>query len=752
MAYLSKSDAINKLSNGLIDNDSFAIYTSDNNFNNNTIFYTNSAKTILLPQGNYVIPSNYRSIYIQIGSNGKFSANPEFLFAATPDVSFVDQSIFNYQTKTRQSSFSITNCSLSNDVLTDSNWSTPSPSGNPKQWVVNNGFRNTSALTNINLSEMKGFDLMIYVGGNTSGYFNDFFSTSCFVHIAQDLNRQTIFVEGIYNKTYFFKQDYWFAKQNINSPTFYRRNLNILPITNQRGATKFNAHMSQYIHDIVAINRTSLRTSTRKARGVNFEQEQLDPKQYNTTTATNFGFINAVGYPDANYVTPKAESINFDAPNVVADLFFTIYGTPFNTASTTHQVQLTATLRSMFFQDFTGSYTYGEITVQYSQANPFQWICDLTTNGGNYLAKAFRTNLQTNAKIWFFNFELFTIVQDDVIAKKAILECFKVAKLDLIANNLLPIDVKIIWYAGAKSIYFSDGGFEDQFGGQPTPANYLSSPYYNDYHNYYIGNQNKSVLQRPFDQAVYDYCELYQGIAVSNYINSYNTTTYFHKMAHHYDINNKLIKERLGNNHQVNLMFLMFEYFETVAGSNWLTGVRKAANASGQPEGAKPDIPPDILQSVGAWAFGFADGNLWWNFNDWVMEFYENYAYPTAYPPENFRNNFSAMDWYYSSIAQMYQNRDILSANTEWQYVPQSKGGGQFTSGTENYPFVGWVFQRPLICAKFNVAGTEALVLAINPFNNGYTKTTTQVQLVAGQTMSIDMFGTYTTIMRVKIN
>lgn len=763
MAYLSKSDAINKLTNGFLDNDSFALYYSDNNHNLSTIYYTNSAKTTLLPAGNYCLPTNYRTLYITVGSNGKLTQLPELLFATEPDSTFVDDTIFSQVSNSRERGWG-EDCSMNGFLLTDTKATTPNPFQSNKQWVLNSSNYSTSAISNLDLSDMRGYDLMFYVGGYGSyNNFNDPFASTFFVHVQQNLYKPTIITDGIHTKIYFFRQDYWFTKQSINQSTFFKRNLFLTPLKNKRGGNKYWSIMDRYAHDVIQYDKTTVRTSTKKNRGLNYEVYTY------TTASLDTGQIGH-GYVTTSWQFNRETGIYFDQPYTFLTAFQTVWGYAFNRVSDLHQVQLTAMFRSMFLGDFTGIYsayvngtTYN---VNYADANPYQWRC--TFNSGNASGvqpcNAFVDALKGSStgtepfKVawWFWDFEDYYVLGFDEIGMKGVFESFKNAKAYVVANNLSNIDTKITPYAAGV---YSNGAFRDQYGNLPNSSNYTNFDCYYDYHNYYInGTITKDQLKFAYNKAYYSYIEYFSHSFISNYINNYNPSDYFYRLLHYYDITNKIISERLGANHQIPIAGFIFNMFETLPGAT-MQGMRKAIRSDGTVSQAKPDIPPDFWQGLAAWGFGYADGVFNWNSGDFFLEYYQDLDFPQyipgtsiPFPPEKFKNDFAGIDWFYSTLAQLYQNRDIIENSNSWQYSSQKKPDNTFTSGTENYPFTSYAFQRPLIVHKFSSNGLEALVMAINPFNNGYTKSTATIDLYGGYPFTIDMWGTYTTIMRVKVS
>lgn len=761
MTYISKADAILKLTDGFFSNNSFSIYSSDTNYNLNTIFYSDSDKTTLLTTGKYVLPTNYRTLYLQIGSNGKMTAPPEFLITTTSDTSWVDDTIYSRQTQTREKHYR-TDMMIVNNLLTDNAWDQVNFGIPNKQRVCGMGYRSTSAVTNIDLSDMAGFDLLFYSGPYSTLYNNQFISalgSTYFVHIKQNLDRTTVFTENSAQKIYFFKPDYWYAKQTINKSTFFNRNPYLPQIKNSRGGYKSLETFQNYVHDVLDIDKITSKTSTRKERGIGTENFPSP----NSTSGLS-------GYANVPYTLEASKGIYFDQPASLVNFFPTVYGYTFSQTSLLDNVRLVATLRSMYYEDFTGSYTYyyaengtlKSITVPYSQANPFQWTCDRNSGTGHndvhWGTMVYQELGNSTIGInWHYDAEWFWLLTTDDGSIRGFFECIKRARDAYRLDNPTALDKKISWYGWG--IYQNNTSWSS-FNDTPNFYDWV----YGDYHNYYTNNGSRSTLSPLYSPVWFDYAEVVSHSFLSNYLNGYNTTWYFHHMIHQYDISNKLFKEKLGNNHTIKLQSYMFQVYETISYVN-MTSMLKGKSINGTEAAAKPDISPDFYQSLAAWSFGYADGTfLWeapngeWNFEDYqsynVLVYNEETKQWQETDFEKFANNFSSQDWFYSTMYTMYQNKDILEANTEWQTASYKKPNNTYTTGTENYPVTSWLNSQPLCKYKLSTSGTEALVLCLNPFNIGYTKDTHNFKIQLNSTdytFSLDTWGNYTTIMRIKL-
>jgi hypothetical protein len=165
------------------------------------------------------------------------------------------------------------------------------------------------------------------------------------------------------------------------------------------------------------------------------------------------------------------------------------------------------------------------------------------------------------------------------------------------------------------------------------------------------------------------------------------------------------------------------------------------------------------MQSLAVWAFAYMDGlYMWDNPNVYGGEFNK---YPDEYTPEYYmygnmdQIDNGSYDWLFVGYWQVEQNRDIVSANTNWEKT-QLLVSGTWTSNTDannsNYPVMLYNQQKPISAYKLSADGTEALLIIVNPFNNGYTKETHTVRLPtkSNQQFDVDTWGNFTTVIRLK--
>ena len=210
MAFSSVTDARTKLINPYTDVDSEILYANNDLLNSTTIFYKNSAKTILASAGNYVVVTNFKTYYVTLGSDGKIVGTKSEVMPTGSDITWVEDRLKNGDGLiSNQLSVGGTSLSISSDFkLTDAVWSSRPYTGS-KAWMIEHGTLNTSAITNIDLSDMRGYDLRLITGEYISGKFiGDTYpanTTSAIIHLESNPANADI----VWNKKYFFLHYYW---------------------------------------------------------------------------------------------------------------------------------------------------------------------------------------------------------------------------------------------------------------------------------------------------------------------------------------------------------------------------------------------------------------------------------------------------------------------------------------------------------------------------------------------------------------
>jgi hypothetical protein len=791
MPFSNATEARTAITNPNVSNGSLPLFGNNSLLNNTTVFYTNEARTSLAPAGNYVVITNFKSFFVTLGGNGMMTTTPVEIMQGT-DTSWVEDRIWQGNTLVANTgSVGGTNMVLSGTSLTDNFWtSRPYPSGQ-KRWAINNGTINNSSLTNIDLSDMAGFDMILYTGewgsvNNTTGFTAHNY-ISAFIHLAPPAGRTGI--DG--NKFYYFKPDYWIPRNDFDGVSYFRRCPTFDPVKDNQGREKVFTNRTTPYLDLVNINTHTDRSSTRRLKGESLSYRMSTPfiyrknfngASFNETWAgtdryyyTGEGFLldavgraYSIGLADKNYWSTS--TIKTDIENNPS--MFLTWGQ-----------RIRAMLESMLVADtndwFTGSYA----GISYSEANPYRWNStaffpgtDSTRSVQQNLAALFYlTDNSTgalnpnNAQIFEMNFENADPARFSQSAGTAFNNA--VARMTFWAENEEPLcngaaRTKFAIYAGAPYIR--------SFGGNPTivngwkflnSSNLTSSQLYSDYNNFYIGSANYNTLDLQYWYIGAINCMQY--FFCSNYQYQLNNTWYFYNMLHSYDINKKIIAQVLGTtNNDKRVCGYNWRQMDVVSETDYSFQERLYVSYSGNIAGERPDASPAFLQSYAVWGMAYCDGATFWD--DWVLIGEERQAvYDLSVSQgrdmvfdQQILNNYignvtsvgkGAHDWSYIGHLQVAQNRDIVEAATSW-LVPDYKKNGTYTSGTGNYPVSLYANQTAISKYKLSADGTEALVIIMNPFNNGYTKETHTLRLPAkgNYEFTVDTWGTFTTVMRLK--
>ena len=749
MAYSSKSDAVAKLIASKQDHNALALYSNNTLFDSTTIFYSNSAKTILASAGNYVLPTNYNSLYFTLGSDGKIVGSISHTDGQSVDTTWIDDRIYSGGVLvSNQANIGGTDLTISGNAITDNVW-TSRPYTNPKRWQINNGSLNTSTLVNIDVSDMKGYDLMVYTGEYANFKWQNWNWIQAFCHIKADLNRQSIFG----NKIYYFKPDYWIPNIAFTGGvTYFRRMPNITTINDKYGRKKFWIDMASPNHDI-AENFGIPRTSTVMNKG-----------------ASHARAFNAYGY---SFNAPSRDKkFLFTGDNwILAPLSFLVFGyvnIPLMEASMNDYYQnwLVAMIESLIVDSYTWANGVSPTTgFPYATANPYQWTTEFGSGGSSYdyspfasLTTYYYADMQVsptefienpaNADQVQFNAEYYYKSPLSSMFGQAFEELnFNVRNKILYEINEIgkgAIQPNFSVYANG-GVYMTNGSFQwtgDANGDPITPANVLSSKMYDHYHNYYINgttNYNQIVDNRLFIGGK----TAYQMSYLTQYQIAPNWQFQIYSVVHNHDITKKIFSELWGTPDNYNRsMIYTWNRQEVLPNDPGNGGVRMTIP---EQNGGRPDQSPSLNQSLAVWGRAYCDGFFAWNEG-------QNFNFDEFETGRGGQQlGRSIWDWAYVGYWQVWQNKDIVEANTDW-LVPQfQKSAGQWTSGNENYPIHLFANQRPICRYKLSVDGSTALVICTNPFNNGYTKATHTFRLPSNSnyTFTIDTWGTYTTVVRL---
>ena len=739
MTYFSKADAVAKLTASKQDHSFQNLYSNNLLFNSTTIFYTNPAKTITAPAGNYVIPTNHNSIFMTLDSLGKIVGSISHTDGQSVDTTWIDDRIYSGGVLvSNQGSIGGTDLTISGNVIADNVW-TSRPYTNPKRWQINNGSLNTTPLVNIDVSDMKGYDLMVYTGEYANFKWQNWNWIQAFCHIKADLNRQSIFG----NKIYYFKPDYWIPNATFTGGvTYFRRMPNITTINDRYGRKKFWIDMAQPNHDI-AENYGIPRTSTVMNKGVSHARP-----------------FNAYGY---TFNPPsRAQKFGFQGDSwILTPLSFLVFGyvdVPLMEASMNDYYQnwLVAMIESLIVDSYTWANGVSPTTgFAYQTANPYQWGTSFGSGSGAYdyspynsITSFYYAISPSNGDQVQFNAEYYYKSPLSSMFGQAFEELKFNAKNQILYGlneiALGAVEPNFSVYANG-GVYMTNGAFQwnnDENGDPITPANVLSSKMYDHYHNYYINgttNYNQIVDNRLFLGGK----TAYQMSYLTQYQIAPNWQFQIYSVVHNHDITKKIFSELWGTGDNFNRSMIYTWNRQEVLPND--TGNGQVRMTLPFQNGGRPDQSPSLNQSLAVWGMAYCDGFFAWNEgNDFNFDEFE-----VNRPAQQLGR--SIWDWAYVGYWQVWQNKDIVEAPTDW-LVPQfEKSAGQWTLPNENYPIHLFANQRPICRYKLSADGGTALVICTNPFNNGYTKATHTFRLpnASNYTFTIDTWGTYTSVVRL---
>lgn len=732
MAYSSKTDAVAKLIDSKTDHNGLMLYSNNVLFDSTTIFYSDSAKTTLATAGNYVFPTNYNSIYVTIGSDGKIVGSASHTNATNSDTTWIDDRVYDGSgiLISNQGTIGGTNLTIVNNVVTDNAW-TSRPYINPKAFQINNAPLNqTNSLANIDVSEMKGYDLMIYTGEFYDYHWGQFNWVQAFCHIKADPNRQSVFT----NKIYYFKPDYWIPNSGFTGGvTYFRRMPNITTINDQWGNKKMWIDMANPAHDI-AENTGVPRTSTRMAKGL--------------THAENFS---AYGYSFSN---PKASKFTF-----FGDIWiiYTICWLEYGDTTEAHvnylmsiwfnndyyQNWAVALVESVTVSDSVWATGYATVGgMKYTDANPYHW--KLAYNSGTNYDNKLHSNLTTyfyasnelNGDQIQFDSEYYYKYSFSKLfgeSWKALIE--NVAYRMLITEGQQALGAVQPNFSGYHGNLYEVGNqWESEF----NSATVTSNINYLDYHNYMndlMPKENIFALNK-FYLGCYD---SYSMSSITNYQISPFWQHAIYGLVHNYDISKKVFAEIFTTyNHKMRCLPYTWNR-QDIVGDAGNKDIRLAIPY----RLSRPDQSPSLNQSLAVWGMAYADGFFAWNDGTLFDEFNTTAESQTL--------GRASWDWAYVGYWQVYQNKDIVEASTSWLVPDLEKSAGVWTTTTENYPITLFAYKRPICRYKLSSDGTKAMVICTNGFNNGYTKATFKFRLPAKSNFefTIDTWGTYTTVVRL---
>jgi hypothetical protein len=783
MAFTSLSDARTKVTNPETDVNSTILYGNNNLFDSTTIFYTNVGLTSLAPAGNYVVVMNYLSYYVTIGSDGKMTSAPTQLMDTTTDTSWVDDDIHsrfdtNFRTNNR-AGIGGTDLVLSNDLLLTDNVWTSRPYDNPKKWIIENTTIQSTAITNINVSAMKGFDLRLVTGewknspAGIPGFHGH--TTSAIIHLAPEANRVTT----VGSLKYYFKPDYWIPNILFDGASYFRRMPNIIPLKDRYGIEKSWFDFFGSVNDLRYPTTTQLdRPTTRFEKGV------VDSTVKSWRSVFNSG--GASRSESWEIIHPK--KLHFDGDFVFRYCVAKAYGVSINDVtfgSDLWNARITALWESLLITDQTERDTkvwnINGYTITYAQVNPYKWTTAINSGVSNQsdcpanqmFGYFYYLDGSANGKRFEYDFEYVGLVgARSYDAGLAWSQCFVSAK-----NEIFPTEQPKGALVPKFSMYGQGLYQSAQFGNAgegwsyATPGNNVSNfaPLYSNYHDYYVnGTKTYQQVTSKFDwflatinEFKYSYICNYQNDMVSNYL--------VYSIVHNYDITRKMYNEILGVGNDVRLCTYFWRKQEPLPASSDNSVVRRAIKPDGtiyqNSDKDKLEVCPSLMFNIALWGMAYADGCYFWDDaytgeeTRYFLEYLVNANTPESVDEtyaiwgDAIVNSKGTLDWPYIAQFLLAQNKDIIEANTAWLVPDLSLGGGSFTTGTANYPVMLFNQSKPIARYKLSDDGTQALLLIHSGFNIGYTKETHTVRLPAknNQQYTVDTWGNYTSVIRITL-
>jgi hypothetical protein len=760
MSYTSLSEARASVTNPLVNNGSTILYGNSNNLSTSTTFYIDEARTVLASAGNYVIATNYKSYYVTLGSNGMMTGAAQELMQGT-DTSWVDDLIKDGNGNiSNQLSEGGTALVLNNLLLTDNAW-TSRPYPGPKAWIIDTGTISTSAITNIDLSEMKGYDLRLITGEYVNNKFvaNDSFvnTTSAIVHLAPDPSRQSV----IGNMKYFFRPDYWIPTTTYNQPSYYRRMPTIEPILQPDGGEKMWIDMAVPLQDIINAGTHTVRQSTRLLKGITQSED--------VATAWNY-----------TQVIPRNKRLFFDGDNAFRTSVAKAWNVSFNdvTMDSVWQNKITALIEAHNVDEpdrSTWRYIRNGYNWSYSEVNPYSWTWQWGTGTAlteyglpSQFLGYWNVDANINAIHHEYDFEYVAASFDSEAAGVSWNKCLNNARgvADYLRSE------GIAPYVGSVNPQFSaygNGVYQSRYTGAPgygwesmEPGNSITSTkLYSDYNDYYVNGTIPYYDTGAYRAWFKGSMENFKYQYVTNYQLRMNDEFQMYSLVHNTDITRKMIDQIIGPGHDRLVCSYFWYKQEPIAGADFDYS-RHEINTNGNlyfTDSNRLEVCPSQMYNFGIWSMAYADGLFMWWFGT-VGE--ENGAARASREAGETNWQFkygecnwvgkSSLDWAYVGYFHAKQNDDIISANTSWLVPDLSIGGGSWTTGTANYPVSLYNNSRPIARYKLSADGTEALVLIYNGFNNGYTKSTFTFRLPAKSNyqFTVDVWGNYTTVIRLK--
>jgi hypothetical protein len=835
MAFSNVNDARTKLKNPEFTQDSQILYANNNLLDSTTIFYTNTAKTILASAGNYVIPTQFKSYFVTLGSDGKIVTDSKKEITDTTgdstwsgDSNWVSDDIALYSTGEfipndalgwARGGTNLQFTSSSSYLITDFWWSASDHQyDHAKKWVIDQGEIVSTALTNIDVSAMKGYDLKLMTG---EWYQNDFGkpgspniivgfvggnTISAIIHIKQEENR--VLVVGKVN--YYFRPDYFLPLFASEYPSFFKRLPNCLPILDRNGNKKEFMAKTYFLFDMIEKGSGSQNVSKRTYRNPTVDLKGYTLKNnsyfkdtlYGTPPNSNYWMKYEGGATDNIFkLNAYADTHVFEADNMFRSAASATYNYS-NSPSTfpgpndgitdAHKSWVVGLWESLLITDPTQReswvFSNAYITKTYAQLNPFQWTTAINSGTGYYdsspanllrgyfdptASSGSQRNLNHGKHIQF-DYEICAgpgrTSENFGLAMTGI---WQSCKNYSIAQNWAALGGVIPTFSNYADSFYLPSYEGTGTGGwryvdpSVSVATVKTTDLYKDYKEYYVDGTRTLTYNNYYKGAINCYSHFW----ASDYLKAVVSKWYVYNIIHSYDIQKKIIIGLIGETEAKTKKVCGYSWQYMEDGLGDFGQDRKGATQGNYVEGGvtyprysavsyKQNNPPSHNQTVSVWSFAYMDGLYLWDnnnpiggeFNHLTVEYTaDRLIYGDLFTIDN-----GAYDWYHIGYWQVMQNKDIVGADTPWLKPELKIDSTTWTSNTDadttNLPVMLYNQQRPISAYKVSADGTEALLIMTSPFNNGYTKETFTVRLPSksNQQFDIDVWGNYTTVVRLK--
>ena len=179
----------------------------------------------------------------------------------------------------------------------------------------------------------------------------------------------------------------------------------------------------------------------------------------------------------------------------------------------------------------------------------------------------------------------------------------------------------------------------------------------------------------------------------------------------------------------------------------------------------KPMVFPSSMHNAAVWSFAVCDGGELWN-EPYGLSDNKKYLggklvrnrdghdiQSTPGPNQNeiyAIQNYRNVDRWEGGKWAVSQNKDIIEAQTQWDFVSAARPGEAFTTGTEVLPVASLYDHKPLAAVKMSQDLHTALVLVYDAWNNPLRQNEIAVK-VGNTTQKIKVFGRYTSVVRVSL-